>query len=359
MRILFVADAASIHTIRWAEYFRDSGSDVHIASYRPQNINGVSVHVMPKFMLGKLGYLFGALILKRLFIDIRPDIVHAHHITSYGVISAIACIKPLILTAWGSDVLLAPKESRLIRIITSYALKKADTVTTVAEHMNKSIDQLNVGVKNIQVIPFGIDTDLFKCVARERKGNEKVKIICTRNFSPIYDVATLIKAIYMLKRRNIILETSLVGDGPLKDELKKMVTQLNLNEDINFLGYIENKNLPKSLAESDIFVSPSLSDGNNVSLTEAMSCGCFPVATDIPANSQWITHGHNGFLYQPGNAEALADSIERAVKDRDFIDNLRLINRHIIEDRADWIKCTKNMESLYLSVMQNFKTGLN
>ena len=58
MRILYIADAASIHTRRWVEYFRDKGDEVHIASFKFYDIPGVKVHKLSTFGFGKLGYFF-------------------------------------------------------------------------------------------------------------------------------------------------------------------------------------------------------------------------------------------------------------------------------------------------------------
>lgn len=353
MRILLVADAGSIHTRRWAQYFRECGHDVHIASFRPYNIEGMRLHILPTFMLGKLGYFLGVITLKRLYKAIKPDIVHAHYITSYGLISVLAGIKPLVVTAWGSDVLLSPKESFILRLFARFTLKKADVVTTVAEHMNSAVMDLDIGIKKIQAIPFGVDTDLFRINSSVQKEKGVIRLICTRNFSPIYDISTLIKAIAILKRNSIPLKAMLVGDGPLKGELVSMVTSLNLQDDITFLGHVGHERLSECLAESDIFVTPALSDGNNVSLTEAMACGCFPIATSIPANTQWITNGYNGYLYPVGNAEALAYAIEEALKNRALMNSARLLNRKIIEERADWKKCVKKMECIYINLIKN------
>lgn len=61
-----------------------------------------------------------------------------------------------------------------------------------------------------------------------------------------------------------------------------------------FRGHIVQHQMRVLLGDADVFVSTSLSDGNNVSLNEAMACGAFPVVTDIPANRAWIAHGRMG-----------------------------------------------------------------
>lgn len=355
MRILFVCDAGSTHTQRWAEYFRDRGDEVYVASFRHYDIYGATVHVLPTYGLGKAGYPFAVFALRNLYRTIKPDVVHAQHVTSYGFVAALANIKPLVVTAWGTDVLLAPLKSILMRAVVRYALKRADAITTVAEHMNKSVRDLVRGNKNIQAIPFGVDTTFFKMISQDKQENEPIRLICTRNFAPIYDVATLIKAVSMLKEKGLVVKTMLAGDGPLKDALENLVKCLGLQNEVTFLGHLSQEALVEHLNESGIFVTPALSDGNNVSLNEAMACGCFPIATEIPANTQWIKDGYNGYLYPPGNARILAETIEKALNNQEFRQKSRLINRKIVEESANWEFCVEKMEKIYTSLIQGRK----
>ena len=76
-RILYVSDALSIHTRRWAEHYRDCGVEVHVASFRPATIDGVRVHVLPTGGLGRVGYFLAVPALRRLARALRPDVVHA------------------------------------------------------------------------------------------------------------------------------------------------------------------------------------------------------------------------------------------------------------------------------------------
>ena len=116
-------------------------------------------------------------------------------------------------------------------------------------------------------------------------------------------------------------------------------------------GRVDHARLAKLLAQADIFVTPALSDGNNVSLNEAMACGCFPIGTDIPANRQWLEHGVNGLLYPPGDPDALADCILRSAADSAWRDRAALTNRAIIKQRADWHICVARMHEIYANAI--------
>jgi glycosyltransferase involved in cell wall biosynthesis len=82
-----------------------------------------------------------------------------------------------------------------------------------------------------------------------------------------------------------------------------------------------------------------------------MACGCFPIATDIPANSQWIENGSNGLLYRVADIGELAAAIERAVRDSEMRRAAEVVNRRIVETRADWRVCVRRMQETYHDAM--------
>jgi glycosyltransferase involved in cell wall biosynthesis len=350
-RILYVSDAASVHTRRWAEYFRDAGVDVHVASFRPAKIEGVKVHVLGFPRLGRIGYLLAIPTLRTLMHRLRPDVVHAQYVTSYGFLAAAARLRPLVVTAWGTDVLISSRQSRLLRMLASFAVRRADAVTTVAEHMNPAVASLGVALGTVSAVPFGVDTSRFLPPTVERPESPPLRLICTRNFGPIYDVGTLIDALGAVRKRGLGLRVDLVGDGPLRAELQARVNAAGMEENVTFHGHVDHARLANLLADAHLFVTPALSDGNNVSLNEAMACGSFPIASDIAANAQWIDHHVNGLLYPPGDSGRLADAIALAASEPGLRQRAAVTNRRIVESRADWRFCVERMEETYQRAM--------
>lgn len=346
-RILYVSDAASVHTRRWAEFFRDQGVEVHVASFRPAVIDGVEVHVLGSGRWGRMGYFLAIPRLRALARRLQPEIVHAQYVTSYGFLAAAAGLRPLVVTAWGTDVLISPKKSMLLRTLASFAVRRADAVTTVAQHMNAAVSALGVPIDTVSAVPFGVDTHHFLPPRVNRPESPPLRLICTRNFGPIYSVHTLIDALRIVRDRGLALRVDLVGDGPLRSELQAQVTRCGLDTDVTVHGHVDHATLARLLADAHLFVTPALSDGNNVSLNEAMACGSFPIATDIPANAQWIEHGINGLLYPPGDATRLAEAIQRAANDAPLRHRASALNRQIVETRADWRVCVARMEETY------------
>jgi glycosyltransferase involved in cell wall biosynthesis len=351
MRILYVSDAASVHTQRWALAFRDLGAEVLVASFRPAQIAGVAVHRLPTAGLGRVGYLLALPALRHLAAAFKPDVVHAQYLTSYGFLAAAAGMRPLVVTAWGSDALVSPRESRLARWLAGRALRSADAVTTVAEHMNAAVIALGAPADRVQAVPFGVDTALFRPPATPPATPPPLRIVSTRNFAPVYSVHTVVEAACLLQARGLVLALDLVGAGPLEAALRAQVQAAGLQAVTTFHGHVSHPQLVALLGAAHVFVSSAVSDGNNVSLNEAMACGCLPVATEIAANAQWITHGRNGLLFPPGDAAALAEAIDRAAADAPWRAAAALVNRGIVEERADWRANVQCMRAIYDRLM--------
>jgi glycosyltransferase involved in cell wall biosynthesis len=347
VKILYVSDAASVHTRRWAEAFRDAGAQVHVASLRPAQIEGVSVHVLPTFGLGKLGYVLSVPVLRSLAQRLQPDVVHAQYVTSYGFLAAAARLAPLVVTAWGTDVLISPRESRAARWLAGRALRAADRVTTVAEHMNAAVIALGAAPGKVLALPFGVDTELFRPPDSPRAEPPPLRVISTRNFGLVYSVATVIDAVARLRATGLALHLDLVGDGPLRADLEAQVRGAKLDDVVHFHGHVAARELVRLLGLAHVFVSSALSDGNNVSLNEAMACGCYPIATDIPANALWLRESNSGALFPPGDAASLAACIQAAASDAEGRAVAARENRAIVERRGDWRIGVRRMQSLY------------
>jgi L-malate glycosyltransferase len=110
----------------------------------------------------------------------------------------------------------------------------------------------------------------------------------------------------------------------LLEERRAHVGALELGRNVELRGHVPPAEVRRVLQESEIYVSASISDGASSSLLEAMACGLFPVVSAIPANQPWVEDGKTGFLFDPGDANGLADALRRAVLDAD----LRAAARH-------------------------------
>ncbi len=214
MKICFLADVNSIHIQRWSKYFVDAGNEVNIISYNPGTIENVNVYQIKRInssikifdlILFPIGILFNMVHVNILMRKIRPDVLHAHYVTDNGFNGASTFFHPFIVSVWGSDVLKDANESKILRSRISYALKKADKITTTAEFMGGYLtSEFNLPQKKIIRIPWGIDTDNFR-----RKDDENAKnlrkclkihedspvVLSNRSMTPTYNINRIIEAI--------------------------------------------------------------------------------------------------------------------------------------------------------------------
>ncbi|MGA7237277.1 MAG: glycosyltransferase [Bryobacteraceae bacterium] len=354
MRICYLANAASIHTERWASHFGRRGHDVTVASLTNARIDGVDVRWIgpDPNVRGRVAYLLAVPRLRRLLREIKPDVVHAHYAGGYGLTAALSGFQPLALTAWGSDVLILPRASRLMRWLVQFALRRADLVTSMADHMTGAIHGLGVPKERILTLPFGVDTNLFHSHAGcggDPSGHPT--IVSTRHLEPIYNVGLLIEAMPAIAAAVPHVKLLLIGDGSERVRLQARVRDLDLARRVVFLGRKRPIEIASYLSGADLFVSTSLSDGNNISLNEAMACGAFPIATDIPANREWIRHGENGFLTDLHDPRTLAGLAIQALERADVRAQAAEMNWEIIQRRGSWAAAMETMERHYRNLI--------
>jgi glycosyltransferase involved in cell wall biosynthesis len=353
--ILIVADASSIHTIKFANFLSESGFDVHVASFNFSVIKGVKVHLLRKFNLGKFGYFLALYYLPKIFKKIKPDIVHAHYLTSYGFLSSLSRLRPLVVTAWGSDILVSPQKSLILKFFVKFCLKNSDVATVVAKHMKNHLVNFDINVDQVNVTPFGIDTNLFK-PDETFKNLKLIRIVSTRALYDIYDVQTLLFAIKRTQSLNFRFHLDIVGSGPLRSFLEGVLASSNMNGVVQFHGQLDQINLSNILKAADIYVSTSLSDGNSSSLFEAMSSGCFPVVSKIPANIEWIEHGVNGYLFNPGQEQELSEFLVSISNNSELLAGAKAINRRLALENFDSLICYKRFLDAYFLVTKGIKS---
>lgn len=354
MKICYLANSQSIHTQRWARHFKDRGYQVTVISFQPGAIEGVKVISLASFSSQRhLNILLQFGNVRRLVQEIAPDILHAHYVTSYGLAGALTGKHPFVVTAWGSDVLVTPEESWIYRQMVCFALNRADLVTSMAEHMTQCIIERRYAVASrIVTLPFGVDTDVFNLNRRSRQhGVGSGLVVSTRRLDYGLDVHLFIQAIPQVLKTFPDTHFVVTGNGPFRSDLEQLAIDLGIIEHIDFRGEIPHSEMPKLLGGADVFVSTSRSDGNNISLNEAMACGAFPVATDIPANRAWIDVGRNGLLFSCQDADGLAEKVIEALSQPHWRQAAMDQNWGIVRARASWASAMVKMEGLYASLV--------
>ena len=369
MRICYVADGTSIHTQKWVNYFAKKGHEAHLICWKamPGYADNVNIHLLPRLapriwtVSQYFSFLFWILQIRHLINKLKPDIVDGHYITVYGFLAACSGFHPLVISAWGSDILIHPRRNFILKAITRYALKKTDMVTCDSEVAREGLTKLGVEPAKIRVILKGVDTQQFSRQhineeLRTRLGISGVPtVVSTRSLEPIYNVEMLIKAIPLVLEHKPEAKFVIAGNGSQREYLENLAISLGISDSMRFVGWVLHSDLPKYLAISDIYVSTSLSDTSHISLQEAMACQLVPVVTDIPANRAWIEDGKNGFIVRVNDIKALADKIVHLARNEHLREEFGKANRHTIQQKAEYEKEMIAGEEAYQELEQREK----
>src|ERR1043165_2483439 len=340
MRICMLADGESIHTIRWCRHFHDLGHEIHLISFKDVKIDHIHVHYINsgniKVSGGNWKVIFRYTEVKSMLREIKPDVLHALYATSYGMVGALTGFHPYIVTPLGSDILISPKESIIYRSLLKYTFKKADLVTSMAPHMRLVMDELGVPKKKIADIMFGINTEIFNDKKRELPATEFV-ITSTRNFEKVYNHEQFIRAVAKIRDKIPALKVIMAGDGSMKQEMMDLAAGLGLEGVISFRGKLPQQQIVEILNSTHVFVTVSLSDGNALSLLEAMACGAYPVASDIPANREWVKEGINGNFVAIGDVDLLAERLLEAFRNYASLSaKAKVESERVIAEKGTW-----------------------
>lgn len=355
MKILALADAAYIHTQKWARYFTSRRHKLEIISFRHSELEYAQVHYIDTGVSrpegGNWHYLLGLPAVRQRISQVAPDLLFCQFLTSYGLIGALLKSSlPLVIRLQGADIQVTPDRSLLHRLTAGYALNRSDLIIMAGSHMRDRVEQL-VGVgKCIMSMPLGIDLQLFNQV----KTSERREFSCITNrlLKKHNNVDLILEAISLVRNIQPSVHLTIAGHGPLRPYLEGMVHRLDLKPWVTFLGEIANEAMPDLLRGHSLYLSAKNTDGTSNSLLEAMACGTFPLVSDNPANWPWISDGNNGFLVPIDEPESLALRILEAFGASQLRTQARRINFEIVKSRGDLLlnmeQCETAMEQLLL-----------
>lgn len=294
----------------------------------------------------------------RTFKQIKPDLVHIHTQYHYAPAVYYSVKIPYVLHCWGLDVLGLHQMSFLRRIMAEQVAAKASRIVVDAYCMKRIWKSTGISGNKIEVIPFGVDTNLFNPNANGKHireeigiGEDTIAIVSTRPFFDHYNIECLIKAIPIIVKahRNVLF--MIKGEGPLGSNIRRLAKKLHVEQHVRFSNPVPYHRMPQYLAAANIYVSPSFIDSTSVSLLEAMACGLPPVTTDIPGNREWVKDGINGLLYPPKDHGALSERIVRLIENEDLRKRFGERCFQEVKERAAWNECVSKMETIYQSVI--------
>jgi len=219
------------------------------------------------------------------------------------VIGGFTRRKVAILTDGGDvDLYL---EKPLIRSLILICLRRATIVTAL--NRTKADRLFSLGIKTQMCPTIGINTMRFRyATIRERK---RGSVLYVGRLSREKCLGTLLRACGILHHEQLPLELVVIGDGPLKNQVVDIATEMGIEGIVQFEGHVPHSEIHRFFQEAAVFVLPSMREGVSVSLLEAMSSGCLCIVSDIPDNRDVVHHMQEGINFRVSDEQDLANKL--------------------------------------------------
>lgn len=302
--------------------------------------------------------------LKKVMSDNQYDLVHCH--TPMGaalsrIVAKTTDTKPVIYTAHGFYFYKgAPIRNILIyKTIEKWLAHYTDALITINQEDLAAAQKFKMREnKKIYYIPgVGIDVKRYQdTVVDKKKKREELGVpldafvllsVGELNYNKNQQV--VIRALSECNNKKLIY--LICGRGPFRNKLEKLKDQLNLKDQIKFLGF--RKDIPEIMKASDVFIHPSKWEGLPLSIMEAMACGLPVIASNIRGSSDLISNEINGKCCKPEDINQFVEAIKGLYEKPDICKHMKENNLKKIKD-FDVSICTKKMIKIYQEVMSKY-----
>jgi glycosyltransferase involved in cell wall biosynthesis len=360
MRLCFIGDPRAVHTQRWVNWFAARHEVTLIATAEDDALKEFRICSLPSVRARRGTRLWSSTrAVRSVLSEHRPDVLHAHFINESGWFAAAAGFRPVVVTAWGSDVYRAPAESPLARRLNPWAVRRADWVTCDSTDQARVLRSWGVSQNRLSVINWGVDRHAFHPGVSGHTMRARLSIpvqarviLSPRQWLPNSNIEAVIDAharlpsdVYLVLKRLPRFER---GAGRVIEEA---IAQSPQRERIRVLGEIEEHELPALYVAADVVVSLCGTDGTPVSLLEAMATGRPVVALANESIDEWVSAPGGRTVSSPRVDEVL-DALQHYLSDPALRERSAAHNMRIVAARADRTMQMTLMDDVYARLLE-------
>jgi glycosyltransferase involved in cell wall biosynthesis len=305
--LLYVGPFNSPHVGDLAIAMRGRGHVVHVGGQVWEGVPDVALarHGIPTSPMSAPSILW----MRRLIADVRPDVVHSHWIP-FAALAAMAGARPLVVTAWGSDVYAAGRRRRLEA---RFGLRRASLATADSADLLARLEKLGPASLRTLLVNWGVDLDVFRIPTQQERHELKARIglgpgpvvLSPRGVKEIYNPAVVVGAFARARAKipdlQLVLKHS--DDAVVPPEWSRA-------PGVHLVGAVDADQMRDLFQAAELTVSIAASDSSPRSVWEAMACGSAAIVSDLPWVHELIVDGRHAAVVEPRPA-AVAAAIER------------------------------------------------
>jgi glycosyltransferase involved in cell wall biosynthesis len=298
---------------------------------------------------------------RRVARDVGATLLHAHWLIPSGaVVIAAARALPTVISLHGSDVYVAERHG-LARWAARAALRRVGWVTACSDDLRDRVIALGADGARAETIPYGVDADRFRpdamlrAAGRSAMGvtSDDLVLFTAGRFVKKKGFEYLIDALGQLAAQWPSLRLVIAGGGDLDHKLRERARARGVIDRTRFPGVLAQDDVAACLAAADLVVVPSVhDDAGNVdglpnTVMEALASGTPLIATRVGGIPSVVVHERTGWLVLERDAAALAEAVERLLRDREARLALGRAAREDVLGRRTWDKVAAAFERVY------------
>lgn len=242
------------------------------------------------------------------------------------------------------------KRFKFFKPFYKFYFKKVDQVQAISNFLADWAKVLGVKKEKIVIIPNGINLPSLTTQSKVKHNNQKIILTVSRLVEK-NGLKDLIKSFHLLVTHYPLLTVKLiiVGDGPLRPNLEKLVNELNLIGRVEFVGGVLPENVAKYYAAADVFVRPSLSEGLGNSFLEAMANDVPVIATPVGGIPDFLKAGETGWFCQQKNPESIAEKIDYVLDEKKSVEVNQVIQnaKKMVLEKYTWEIVAEKMRNIF------------
>ncbi len=294
------------------------------------------------------------------FLKKKFDIVHCHfgengilsiHLKKMHVTDAVLTVfhgldMSTFISTYGADVY---KDLFL----------EGDLFLPISDHWKQKLIALNCDEKKIHVHHMGIELEKFKYSERKISPEEPVKLLTVGRLVEKKGHEYLIKAVAKTLEKGKNILCMIAGDGPLREKLESIVSELGIGDNVQFLGAVKHEEVLELFQQAHIFVLPSVtaSDGDQegipVVLMEAQAVGLPVISTYHSGIPELVMDGKSGFLVPERDVDSLAEKLDYLLEHPGIWPKMGTCGRKRVEEEFNVKKLNNQLLKIYRSLLEN------
>ena len=232
--------------------------------------------------------------------------------------------------------------------------KEADLIVTISKYSFEKLQtHYNVNPSKVRIVPNGVDIEKYKpaensAILKCQFGLKNVyTVLFVGNLIPRKGLMFLVDAAMQVVKTYPKTQFVIVGEGSLKTWLINKLVAVKLLDNFVFKSGLSEEELSALYSCSDVFVLPSIQEGQGIVLLEASASEKPVVAFNIGGVNEVVVDAKTGLLVDCGNSSKLAEALMKLLGDSTLRQNMGLAGREFVKENFTWTLCAQKMLNIY------------